>query len=113
MSAVVEYLDKMRLLTVIICSARNLPSILHFSSEDQMTKWEICTMFGDIMGLSLDNMVPFKPKEPPQDGTVRPFDCHLDTGALQELGIDVGTMDFRTWWYVCALCHCSTHTDLL
>ncbi|RAQ98986.1 hypothetical protein DDE82_008717 [Stemphylium lycopersici] len=35
---------------------RELPSILHFSSEDQMTKWQICQMFADIMGLPLDNM---------------------------------------------------------
>jgi S-adenosylmethionine synthetase len=65
------------------------------------------------MGLPLDNMVPFKPKEQPDDGTVRPYDCHLDTAALQELGINVGTVDFRTWWYVCVLCHCSSQTDSL
>jgi dTDP-4-dehydrorhamnose reductase len=79
-------------------SREDLPSILQFSSEDQMTKWQICQMFADIMGLPLDNMVPFKPEEEPKDGTVRPYDCHLDTSALQQLGIDVSTVDFRTWW---------------
>jgi S-adenosylmethionine synthetase len=78
-----------------------------------MTKWETCKTFADIMGLPLDNMVPFKPKEQPDDGTVRPYDCHLDTAALQELGINVGTVDFRTWWYVCVLCHYSSQTDSL
>ncbi|KAF1834096.1 NAD(P)-binding protein [Decorospora gaudefroyi] len=75
-----------------------LPSILQFSSEDRMTKWQICQTFADIMGLPLDNMLPFRPSEEPGDGTVRPFDCHLDTSSLQELGIDVQTVDFRTWW---------------
>jgi S-adenosylmethionine synthetase len=79
-------------------SDRDLPDILQFSSEDQMTKWQICETFADIMGLPLDNMVPFKPDEQPKDGTVRPYDCHLDTSALKELNIDVSTVDFRTWW---------------
>ncbi|KAJ4377613.1 hypothetical protein N0V83_000440 [Neocucurbitaria cava] len=77
---------------------RDLPEVLQFSSEDQMTKWEICQTFADIMGLPLDNMIPLKPTEEPKDGTVRPYDCHLDTSALQELGVDVGTVDFKTWW---------------
>lgn len=81
-----------------LARGRDLPQVLHFSSEDKMTKWQICQTFADIMGLPLDNMVPFKPDEEPKDGTVRPYDCHLDTGALRELGINVGTVDFRTWW---------------
>ncbi|KAF2025484.1 NAD(P)-binding protein [Setomelanomma holmii] len=79
-------------------SDQDLPAILQFSSEDQMTKWQICEVFADIMGLPLDNMESFKPKEEPKDGTVRPYDCHLDTSVLHQLGIDVGTVDFRTWW---------------
>ncbi|CAN9277569.1 unnamed protein product [Alternaria alternata] len=75
-----------------------LPSVLQFSSEDRMTKWQICQTFADIMGLPLDNMEPFKPDEEPKDGTVRPYDCHLDTSALRDLGIDISTVGFRTWW---------------
>lgn len=77
---------------------RNLPQILQFSSEDCMTKWQICQKFAEIMGLPLDNMEPVKPEEDTKDGTVRPYDCHLDTSALKELGIDVGTTDFASWW---------------
>ncbi|KAF2179851.1 NAD(P)-binding protein [Zopfia rhizophila CBS 207.26] len=77
---------------------RNLPSILQFSSEDQMTKWEICNIFGEIMGLPLDGLEPFKPEEVLNDGVKRPYDCHLDTSALKELGIDVHTANFRIWW---------------
>jgi nucleoside-diphosphate-sugar epimerase len=77
---------------------RDLPNVLQFSSEDQMTKWQIVQTFADITGLSLNNMVPSKPVEEPKDGTVRPYDCHLDTNALRELGIDIGTVDFKTWW---------------
>ncbi|KAH9882360.1 hypothetical protein J1614_000596 [Plenodomus biglobosus] len=77
---------------------RNLPHILHFTSEDCMTKWQICQKFAEIMGLPLDNMEPFKPKEDTKDGTIRPYDCHLDTSVLKELGVDVGTKDFGSWW---------------
>jgi S-adenosylmethionine synthetase len=50
------------------------------------------------MCLPLDGMEPFTPDEEPKDGTVRPYDCHLDTSVLKELGIDVSTVEFRTWW---------------
>jgi S-adenosylmethionine synthetase len=83
-----------------VSSGRDFPDILQFSSEDQMTKWQICQAFADIMGLPLDGIEPFTPDEDPKDGTVRPYDCHLDTSTLQQLGIDISTVDFRTWWYV-------------
>ncbi|KAF2792705.1 NAD(P)-binding protein [Melanomma pulvis-pyrius CBS 109.77] len=79
-------------------ASHDLPSILQFSSEDMMTKWEICKTFAEIMGLPLDGMEPFKPEAESEDGVKRPYDCHLDTTALKELGVDVDTVDFRTWW---------------
>ena len=79
---------------------RGLPEILHFSSEDQMTKWQIVQVFSDIMGLPLDGMEPFKPDENEGGGVKRPYDCHLDTSALKELGVDVSTVGFKTWWQV-------------
>jgi dTDP-4-dehydrorhamnose reductase len=79
-------------------AGRELPKTLQFSSENQMTKWQIVQTFADITGLPLDNLVPFKPEDQPSDGTVRPYDCHLDTTELKELGIDVSTVGFREWW---------------
>jgi S-adenosylmethionine synthetase len=80
-------------------SGQDLPSILQFSSEDRMTKYEICEKFSEIMGLPMDGLVPDKDGgRPGLDGTVRPYDCHLDTGELKKLGIDVSTVDFVAWW---------------
>jgi dTDP-4-dehydrorhamnose reductase len=31
-------------------------------------------------------------------GVQRPYDTHLSTKALVDLGIDVRTMDFISWW---------------
>jgi S-adenosylmethionine synthetase len=90
-------------LILYLSSDGDLPTILQFSSEDQMTKWQICQAFAEIMSLPLDGMEPFTPDDEPNGGTVRPYDCHLDTSALQQLGIDVSTVDFKTWWYALLL----------
>ncbi|RMZ80368.1 hypothetical protein DV738_g2838, partial [Chaetothyriales sp. CBS 135597] len=68
-------------------------------SEDRMTKYEISQKFAAITGLSTAGLVADKDGgKPGPDGTLRPYDCHLDTSALKELGIDVRTVDFETWW---------------
>jgi S-adenosylmethionine synthetase len=80
-------------------SSGSLPSVLQFSSEDKMTKYEICQKFSEIMGLPMDGLMPEKDGgKPGPDGTQRPYDCHLDTSKLKKLGIDVGTVDFVAWW---------------
>jgi len=79
-------------------AGRELPQILQFSSEDRMTKWQIVQMFAEITGLPLDNLRPSKPHDEPGDGVVRPYDCHLDTSELRELGINVSTVGFKEWW---------------
>lgn len=75
-----------------------LPQILQFSSEDKMTKYEICQTFGRIMGLSTANIEPNTEGNDPNASVQRPYDCHLSTKALKELGIDVSTCDFTAWW---------------
>ncbi|KAJ9644240.1 hypothetical protein H2204_001591 [Knufia peltigerae] len=84
-----------------------MPNILQFSSEDKMTKYEICQKFSEIMGLPIDHLVPDKDGGKPKDGTMRPYDCHLDTSGLKDLGVDVSTVDFVAWWrrYVGAFRH--------
>ena len=80
-------------------SGNDLPAILQFSSEDRMTKYEITQSFAEIMGLPIDGIVADKEGgKPGPDGTLRPYDCHLDTSSLKDLGIDVGTVGFVPWW---------------
>ncbi|ROT39225.1 RmlD substrate binding domain-containing protein [Sodiomyces alkalinus F11] len=76
----------------------SLPRILQFSSEDSMTKYEICRTFADIMGLSMDRIVANSEGNDPNASVQRPYDCHLSTKALKDLGIDVSTNDFVGWW---------------
>ena len=75
-----------------------LPNILQFSSEDRMTKFEICQLFAEIMGLPLGGLVANKQGPDPNASVQRPMDTHLSTKALQDIGIDVRTQNFKAWW---------------
>ncbi|KAL7937076.1 hypothetical protein V8C35DRAFT_214868 [Trichoderma chlorosporum] len=77
---------------------KHLPRTLQFSSEDRMTKYEICQHFGDIMGLSIANIEPNTEGNDPNASVQRPYDCHLSTRELKNLEIDVSTCDFVSWW---------------
>ncbi|KAL2269726.1 hypothetical protein VTJ83DRAFT_1910 [Remersonia thermophila] len=76
----------------------SLPRILQFSSEDRYTKYEICQIFAEIMGVPTDRIEPNTQGNDPNAAVQRPYDCHLSTRALQDLGIDVSTQDFVGWW---------------
>lgn len=43
------------------------------------------------------------------DLVVRPYDCHLSTKALKDIGIPVHTVSFKDWWYVA---HASFHQGM-
>ncbi|KAI1480246.1 NAD(P)-binding protein [Daldinia eschscholtzii] len=75
-----------------------LPYILQFSSESKYTKYEICQLFGEIMGLSIANIEPNTEGNDPNASVQRPYDCHLSTKALKDIGIEVATQDFTGWW---------------
>ncbi|GIJ85224.1 hypothetical protein Asppvi_004080 [Aspergillus pseudoviridinutans] len=75
-----------------------LPKILHFSSEDRMTKYEICEKLAEVLGLSLVGMIRNKQGNDPNASVQRPYDTHLSTKVLKDLGIDVQTTDFVAWW---------------
>ncbi|KAK4137667.1 NAD(P)-binding protein [Trichocladium antarcticum] len=76
----------------------SLPRVLQFSSEDKYTKYEICQLFGEIKGLPIDRIEPNTEGNDPTAAVQRPYDCHLSTRALRDLGIEVATQDFVGWW---------------
>ncbi|KAG8529830.1 uncharacterized protein KY384_005311 [Bacidia gigantensis] len=75
---------------------QSLPKLLQFSSEDRHTKYEICKLLADIMGLPLAGMIAIGAD--PNASVQRPYDTHLSTKALQDVGISVRTQDFEAWW---------------
>jgi S-adenosylmethionine synthetase len=76
----------------------SLPQILQFSSEDKFTKYEMCQVFGEIMGLSIAGIEANTEGNDPNSPVQRPYDCHLSTRALKDMGVDVSTQDFTSWW---------------
>ncbi len=76
----------------------SLPRVLQFSSEDKFTKFEICQLFAEIMGLHLAGMKGNRSADDPKGTGKRPYDTHLSTQSLKDLGIDVHTQDFKAWW---------------
>ncbi|KAF2437073.1 putative methionine adenosyltransferase 2 subunit beta [Tothia fuscella] len=83
-------------------TTRNLPKILQFSSEDKYTKYEMCKLIAEeILGLPIDSIEAYDPtrdEKEQKSATVRPYDTHLDTSGLKNLGIDVSTINFLAWW---------------
>lgn len=77
---------------------KKMPKILQFSSEDRMTKYEICEKLAEVLGLSLVGMVRNKEGNDPNASVQRPYDTHLSTKTLKGLDINVKTVDFVTWW---------------
>lgn len=82
---------------------KELPHILHFSAQDKYTKYEMCKLFGEILGLSIDNVEPDDPTKgmgAESSGSQRPYNTNLDVSALKKLGVDVSTANFEAWWLV-------------
>lgn len=77
---------------------KEMPKILQFTSEERMTKYEMCEKLADVLGLSLIGMVRNQQGNDPNAGVKRPYDTHLSTKELRDLGIDVRTMEFTAWW---------------
>ena len=84
-----------------------LPKILQFSSEEEYTKFEICQLFAEIMGLSLDGIMPDEVGNDSNASVQRPYNTHLSNQELKDLGINVETQAFKAWWLVAA-CRLST-----
>lgn len=81
-----------------------LPKVLQFTSEDKLTKFEICQLFAEIMGLPFSGMQGNKESGGSDTSVHKPYDTHLSNQNLKDLGISVQTQDFRAWWYVWVFC---------
>ncbi|KAL8656421.1 MAG: hypothetical protein Q9210_000280 [Variospora velana] len=75
-----------------------MPRILQFSSEIRFTKYQMCQLFAEIMGLPLRELNDTGDDK--KAAVPRPYDTHLSTKVLRELSVDVRTVDFRYSWYV-------------
>lgn len=79
-------------------SRSSLPRILHFTSEDCLTKYDVCKMFAEIAGQNLLRITPNRTGNGAEVRVQRPYNTHLSTKGLQSLDIPIWTQDFRAWW---------------
>ena len=79
---------------------KTLPKILHFSAEEDMTKYEIAQRLAKILGVEIPGMVANKEGNDPNAAVQRPYNTHLSTKVLKDVGINVQAMKFDDWWYV-------------
>ncbi|GAO52305.1 NAD(P)-binding protein [Saitoella complicata NRRL Y-17804] len=78
-------------------SRKDQPRVFQFSADQKYTKYEICQIFGDILGLPIDHLIAQDTVEQ-TPGVIRPRDCKLSTKTLQDAGISVDHVDFKQWW---------------
>lgn len=64
---------------------RRFGGVFHWSGSEPMTKYDMALAFAPLLGFDPARLVP--DARPPSDGAPRPKDCHLDSSALERLGI--------------------------
>ena len=81
-------------------SARPLPHIIHYSGAEPFTKYEICLIFSQILGVPHAHIVPDADPPTGLGATTRPRDCHLDCTETEALQIEggLGLTGFEEWW---------------
>lgn len=81
---------------------KQLPRIVQLTGEQKYTKYQMCEALAEILGLPVHGLERWDPRkddaEKGEGHTERPYDSHMDTGALKELGINVNCVDFVAWW---------------
>ena len=75
----------------------NFPEILHFSASEKMTKYDMAVKFAEILGVPTDHLIRVDSIDE-KAAVSRPRDCQLDVGRLKELGVNVQSVDFGSWW---------------
>lgn len=67
----------------------NIKGIYHWSSNENMTKYDMAAAMAEAFGWSTDHI---KADKNPSGGAPRPFNSHLSCGRLEELGIGKWTL---------------------
>ncbi|KAG9286777.1 hypothetical protein G9A89_012327 [Geosiphon pyriformis] len=69
----------------------------HFSAQEPFTKYKMCSVLADILGIPFDHITP-EVKKPVDTDATRPYDCHLSNKSLEAIGIITNYVPFRSWW---------------
>jgi dTDP-4-dehydrorhamnose reductase len=83
---------------------KSLPKILQFSAEEDMTKYDMAQRFATILDVEILGMSANREGNDPNAAVKRPYNTHLSTRALREVGVNVQAVKFDDWWYVFLCC---------
>ncbi|KAF8524398.1 hypothetical protein BU17DRAFT_74842 [Hysterangium stoloniferum] len=77
-----------------------LPTIVHYSGAEPFTKYEICLIFANILGLPHSHIIPDASPPTGTGATTRPRDCHLECRETEALAVEggLGLSGFEEWW---------------
>ncbi|KAJ3104788.1 hypothetical protein HDU97_008856 [Phlyctochytrium planicorne] len=82
-----------------VISGRKISGVFHFSASEQMTKYGMCAIFAEILGVSIAHIEA--QRDPPKDSLAnRPVNAQLSTRRLhEEEGINVlDHASFKGWF---------------
>ena len=76
----------------------DFPRIMQFCAGQFFTKYEMCQIFADILGVDISKMEGTKSDS--ENATVRrPYDTHMSTKELERaIGGSLQVSDFQQWW---------------
>lgn len=73
--------------------------ILHYSSPEPFTKYEMCLVFAKILGLPHSHIIPDAEEPKGAAATTRPKNSRLDTTETEALlGEGLECSIFEEWW---------------
>ena len=78
----------MKMMKLLYLQDISLSGYFHWTSEDNMTKYDMAIAMAEIYDLPTSHIVADKK---PSAGAKRPYDAHLDSSRLEKLGICVRT----------------------
>lgn len=71
--------------------------MFQWSGDENMTRYDMCLGMAKALGLSLDHI---EADNTPSSGAKRPYNAHLDSGRIEQLGICKRT-PFNDGIYAC------------
>ncbi|KAL8286797.1 hypothetical protein RQP46_004325 [Phenoliferia psychrophenolica] len=82
----------------LIPSSTSIPQILHFSTQEPYTKYDMCLVLSQLHSPPLAIEMEAVTDGPKEGETVRPRDCHLANTELEKLGVETHGVKFVEWW---------------
>jgi S-adenosylmethionine synthetase len=77
-----------------------LNGIFHFSSNEKLTKYEICLLIAKTLNKPATHLKPDS-KAPQNPVAIRPKDTHLSVKKLETLGLELKLTKLKDW----IVCH--------